>query len=219
MSARTPPDPPAMPWTFRQLARRRADVERCELCGRDIPAIHQHLIEPATRRLACACDACAILFGSGASAKYKRVPRDARALPDFNLSDAQWDSFRIPIDLAFFFESSRLDRVVALYPSPAGPTESLLRLETWKDLVRDNPPLRQMSADVEALLINRVGLTRGSSPAEYYILPIDECFKLVGLMRMHWKGLSGGTEVWRQIGAFFEEVRKRAIRPREASHA
>ncbi len=36
----------------------------------------------------------------------------------------------------------------------------------------------------------------GDRRPESYILPIDECFRLVGLIRLHWKGLSGGTEVW-----------------------
>jgi hypothetical protein len=31
---------------------------------------------------------------------------------------------------------------------------------------------------------------------EHYVLPIDECYKLVGLIRAQWVSLSGGTEVW-----------------------
>jgi hypothetical protein len=66
-----------------------------------------------------------------------------------------------------------------------------------------------MEPDVEALLANRVGATRGVA-AEYYIVPIDECFKLVGLIRLHWRGLSGGTEVWREVGKFFASLKERA---------
>jgi hypothetical protein len=62
---------------------------------------------------------------------------------------------------------------------------------------------------VEALLVNRVGATRGVS-AEHYIVPIDECYKLVGLIRIHWHGLSGGTEVWREVGNFFAELKQKA---------
>ena len=61
-----------------------------------------------------------------------------------------------------------------------------------------------------ALLVNRVGHVAGAVPAEYYLVPIDECYKLVGLIRTHWRGLSGGTEVWREIGAFFATLKKRA---------
>lgn len=39
-----------------------------------------------------------------------------------------------------------------------------------------------MESDVEALLVNRLGYSCGYSAAEYYLLPIDECYKLVGLM-------------------------------------
>ncbi|MBA3884921.1 MAG: hypothetical protein H0X67_04190 [Acidobacteria bacterium] len=199
---------------LRRFARRRDTSEHCELCSNRVAAEHQHLIEPATRRLSCVCDACAVLFSDG-HAKYKRVPRDIRVLPDFQITDAQWDSLLIPIEMAFFYDSSQAGHIVALYPSPAGPTESLLPLETWQDIVRDNPVLARMEPDVEALVVNRLGPSRhevmaGEHQAEYYILPIDECFKLVGLIRLHWKGLSGGTEVWAEIGRFFSEIRVRA---------
>jgi len=64
---------------------------------------------------------------------------------------------------------------------------------------------------VEGLLVNRLGYSRGYSTAEYYLLPIDECYKLVGLIRIHWKGLSGGTEVWKELGEFFSSVKARAV--------
>ena len=98
-------------------------------------------------------------------------------------------------------------RVSALYPSPAGATESLLPLEAWNSIVQNNPVLQQMEPDVEALLVNRVGLARGAAPAEYYVVPIDACYQLVGLIRLHWRGLSGGTEVWKEIGDFFTRLR------------
>jgi hypothetical protein len=49
------------------------------------------------------------------------------------------------------------------------------------------------------------------------MLPIDECYKLVGLIRMHWKGLSGGTEVWRELGEFFTNLKARAVESREGA--
>ena len=50
---------------------------------------------------------------------------------------------------------------MALYPSPAGATESLLSLEAWQEIERENPQLTDMQADVEALLVNRIGHSRG----------------------------------------------------------
>lgn len=204
---------------LRQFARKRKVVERCEMCSQELAAEHEHLVEPANRKLICACGACAILFEGQSGTKYKRVPRDVLFLRDFQLTDAQWEGLMIPIEMAFFFKSSPQGKVIALYPSPAGPTESLLSLDSWDDIVQGNPALDAMRDDVTALLVNRVGHVRGASPAEYYLVPIDECYKLVGLIRTHWRGLSGGTEVWREIAAFFASLKKRAASGQEGAHA
>jgi hypothetical protein len=202
--------PPSAIGSLRRFVRPRAPAsvaERCEMCGAELSAEHPHLVEPLSRQMACACEACAILFSgeTGTKTKYKRVPRRIRHLPDFRLTDAQWDALMIPIRLAFFFHSTPDGRVLALYPSPAGPTESLLALDSWNEVVEDNPVLREMEPDVEALLVNRVG-----GEGEYYLVPIDECYKLVGLIRAHWRGLSGGTEVWREIKGFYAGLKERA---------
>jgi Family of unknown function (DUF5947) len=196
--------------TLRQFARRERPLERCELCGAGIRPDHPHLIELARRKLLCTCDACAILF-SGQGVKFKRVPRRVRAIPAFNLSDAEWNGLMVPINMAFFLKSSLENRVIALYPSPAGATESLLALESWNDILLRNPVLNEMESDVEGLLVNRLGYSRGYSAAEYYLLPIDECYKLVGLIRMHWEGLSGGTEVWQELGGYFASLKARSL--------
>lgn len=196
---------------LRRFAQPRAQpIERCELCSAALGREHGHLIELETRRLVCSCDACALLFPGQSELKYRRVPRDVRALPGFHLTDAQWDELLIPINMAFFFYSSPAERVVALYPSPAGATESLLELAAWNDIVRDNPVLEAMQPDVEALLVDRLGLAHGRAAAEYYLAPIDKCYKLVGLIRANWRGLSGGTEVWREIKSFFDALKGEA---------
>lgn len=206
--------------SLRQFARRpRRAAEVCEMCSLELRAEHAHLVELTERRLHCACDACAMLFSARSDAKYKRVPRDVRLLNNFQMSDADWDGLLIPINLAFFFQNSLDSRVSALYPSPAGATESLLPLEAWTNIVRNNPALNSMEPDVEALLVNRVGASRGVAAAEYYIVPIDACYRLVGLIRMHWRGLSGGTEVWKEIGAFFTGLRSKAEVLTDRTHA
>jgi hypothetical protein len=128
------------------------------------------------------------------------------------MTDALWENLHLPINLAFFYFNSPAQRVVAMFPGPAGATESLLTLEAWKDLVDANPILSEFEPDVEALLVNRVGQTR-----EYARVPIDECYKLVGLIRMHWRGLSGGSEVWQHIARYFNELKEKSASNRGAN--
>jgi len=195
---------------LQQFARRQRAAERCELCSVELTGQHPHLLDPTTRKVVCSCDACALLFSGQSNARFKRVPKLVRSLPEFRLTDAQWESLMIPINMAFFFHSSPEGKVIAMYPSPAGATESLLSLESWNEIAQANHAIQQMEADVEALLVNRVGHSRGFAAAEYYILPIDQCFKLVGIIRQNWRGFSGGTEVWQQISEFFAQLRRHA---------
>jgi hypothetical protein len=190
--------------SLRRFAQEESDVkaaneateaaqERCELCSEPIPPEHRHLLEVSTREMMCVCRPCSILFDREAASqgKYRLIPDRYLFLEDFEMSDVQWESLRIPVDMAFFFYSTPAERVVAFYPSPMGPTESLLTLSSWEEL--------------EALLVNRV---RGAR--KHFLVPIDECYSLVGLIRMHWRGLSGGRDVWDEIGRFFEELRERS---------
>ena len=199
---------------LRQFTRSRRPssepVEHCELCSAGLSHEHPHLVDLTTRRIVCACDPCAILFDNPSAGKYKRVSRRVLRLADLEMTDAQWDGLLIPINMAFFFHSSLENRVMAFYPSPAGAVESLLPLEAWNEIAASNSALSHLLPDVEALLVNRVGHAQGLTRAEYYIAPIDECYKLVGLIRTNWKGLSGGNEVWTEIGRFFSELQSKA---------
>jgi hypothetical protein len=190
--------------------------ERCDLCAEPVPPEHRHLIDVQERRLLCACQACAILFdhaGAGGG-RYRLLPRDSRALPGFDLDDALWRSLDVPVELAFFFSSSTAGKVVAFYPAPAGATESLLQLEAWDELVRRNPVLETMEPDVEALLVNRTG---GS--AQHWLVPVDRCYELVGLIRTSWKGFGGGAVLWEQVEGFFDRLRRQAVTTNDAKEA
>ena len=200
--------------TLRQFMRPPAPLEHCDLCSLALAHEHQHLLEPLGRQLLCCCDPCAILFSGAQGAKYRRVPRRVRFLPEFRLTDAQWEGLYIPIGLAFILQTTSSERAVAFYPSPAGAVESLLTLEAWRELVQENPILQDLETDVEALLVNRVGQTR-----ECFCVPIDECYKLVGVLRANWRGLSGGSEVWDEIGRFFTRLKEKSSPPGGGSHA
>lgn len=193
---------------LRQFARKREPSrEYCELCGAELRTEHHHLLELSAHTILCACDACSILFSNqGASAgKYLLIPRRYLSLLDFQMTDEQWDELMIPVNMVYIFRPSKENRVRAFYPSPAGATESLLSLESWEELVSNNPILHELEPDVEALLINRVRDTR-----EYYIVPIDACYQLVGLIRLYWRGLSGGEEAWKAIAEFFRDVKAKS---------
>jgi len=43
-----------------------------------------------------------------------------------------------------------------------------------------------------------------------WLVPIDECYALVGLIRTRWRGFTGGSEVWDALGRFFAELDRRA---------
>jgi hypothetical protein len=193
-------------------AEREATLERCELCSLPIGADHRHLLELPARELVCACRPCATLFdrkGSGAG-RHVLVPERRLRLDDLELSDLMWEELRLPVDLAFFFRSSADATVLAFYPGPMGATESLLRLEAWQEVEAANPLLGTLEDDVEALLVNRsLGARR------HWLVPIDECFSLVGLIRTTWRGFTGGREVWQGIREFFDQLDRRS-RPASA---
>ena len=198
--------------SLRRFVKEREPAERCELCAAGIAPHpqHEHLLEPLGRQLMCSCTPCALLFPVEAQKRFRRVPRRLWSLTDFTMTDAMWDSLAIPVNMAFLLTSAPSAELHAYYPSPAGATESLLTLEGWSELLEANAALRTLHPDVEALLINRVGERR-----DHFIAPIDRCYELVGLLRVYWRGLSGGTEVWERVGGFFEQLRTSA-RPKPA---
>ena len=192
--------------------RRAPSGDRCGLCARPLGAAHSHLLQRSTKRVVCSCEACAVLFGyRKENHELLRIPSQARRLDCFRITDAQWNALLLPIDLAFFLKRDQPEAIAAYYPSPAGNTESLLSLESWGAIVEDNPELAALQPEIEALLVNRTNGRR-----EYFIAPIDQCYRLTGLIRMHWRGLSGGEAVWREITGFFDSL---SVASHEAVHA
>jgi hypothetical protein len=178
--------------------------ERCDLCGTELPADHRHLLQLEERRIDCACEACFALRSG--DPEYRPTGTRVVWLDELDMSDELWASFQIPIGLAFLMRSSAVDRVAALYPSPAGATECELYLESWNRLCADNPVLDGLETDGEALIVNRL-----ADPPQYAIAPIDDCYRLVGIVKTRWEGISGGAGLERAIAGFFDELRKRAV--------
>ncbi len=184
-----------------------APGERCDYCAVPLPQEHGHLIDMQGRRIMCSCRPCYLVFEpkGAAQGRYKAVPTRYAELEDFALDDAAWDRLQIPIGLAFFFFNSAEDRTIALYPGPAGATESQLDLAAWSEIGAANPVLATLEPDVEAvLLLRRDGATR------CFIVPIDAAYKLVGIIRTSWKGFDGGADAWDKIGAYFTDLHERS---------
>jgi hypothetical protein len=192
--------------SLRRFMQSSARPERCELCAAALAPEHTHLVELASRRLACACDPCGVLFSGDGAGRFRRVPRRVQLLSEFRLPDLTWLALQLPIDLAFFVHNSTSGQILALYPSPGGATEATVANDAWQILVEDNSILRTFEPDVEALLVNRLGEER-----DYFRVGVDHCYKLVGLVRTHWRGLSGGAVVWQEIKQFFDGLKERSL--------
>jgi hypothetical protein len=171
-------------------------------------------VQVAERRMICACGPCGFLFsnpGAGGGG-YRRVPDRYLTDPDFQLTDAQWDQLQIPVGMAFFLDNSAQGKIIACYPSPAGATESELGLEAWAAGVGGGRLASELQPDVEALLVRRDS-HHATEPitAECLLVPVDACYRLVGLVRLHWRGFDGGADAWREIDNFFDALRELAV--------
>ena len=174
--------------------------ESCEMCGVPVGDDHSHVVDLARRALLCTCRPCALLFDyPDARLAFKTVPDRYRALDPLPLP--VWEDLQVPVGVAFFFVNSSLGRVVGVYPSPAGATESELPLGSWDAVLAAAPALSTLAPDVEAALVR----TRGSR-VQAYLVPIDVCYELVGELRRRWRGFDGGPEARQALDLFFERV-------------
>ncbi len=188
----------ALERAIRRASTRRVEAgERCEMCTAPVAAEHRHLLDTERGEVLCACQACSLLFARDAASEghYRLVPR--RRL---RLAAVSTAALGVPVGLAFFVPHPD-GVVIAHYPSPAGATQWEVDAPAWRDVVDRRPELRTLEADVEALLVNTA---RGQQ--HHWIVPVDDCFRLVALVRREWKGLSGGSRVWPEIERFFAEL-------------
>jgi len=190
---------------LRRFAQARPQVERCDLCGAAFDEVHQHLLDRKSRQIACSCDACAIVFCGQAGGKFLRIPRRIRRVDARTFSDLEWEAMALPINLAFFLRDAE-GRMAAMYPSPAGAVESQIDLDSLHPDHAIKARMQSLEPEVEALIVNRIGDEHLS-----YIIPLDECYRLVGIVKTRWRGLSGGPDVWAGIHEFFQSLDARAV--------
>jgi hypothetical protein len=79
--------------------------------------------------------------------------------------------------------------------------------QRWAKVIAACPEAADLKPGVESLLVNT---SRGAD--EHWLVGIDECYRLVAVIRSQWRGLSGGTAVWQAIARFFEDLRGTAAR-------
>ena len=233
--------PPSIQEVLAARAAARAGVEalegaeRCEMCREVLGERHGHVVDLEKRSLSCTCRACYLLFTheGAVGGRYRAVPEHVYHDPGRPLTDADWNELQIPVAMAFFFYNSALGRVVAGYPSPGGATECELDLAAWDRLAAAHPLLWALAPDVEAILVNRVipggndppqtrpafggmpspqtPLAPGPGNFEVFLIPVDECYGLVGELRMKWQGFDGGAEARAALAAFLDGLRRRAV--------
>ncbi|MFI6349146.1 DUF5947 family protein [Streptomyces sp. NPDC050560] len=197
----------------RFVAPRQAAAERCELCGVPVDERHRHLVDGDRRAIVCACVPCALLFdreGAGAG-RFRTIPDRRLRAPGWSVDAAGWGTLGIPVSLAFFFRNSALGRVVALYPSPAGATESEVDQDAFDAVFGTSPLAAALTPDVEALLVRRGDGNRGGAGhGDVHLVPVDAAYELVGRLRSHWRGFDGGSDAHRELDAFFADLARTA---------
>jgi len=178
-------------------ARRRMAAEHCDLCSVAVPDQHRHLLDTARGEVLCTCQACTLLFVQDAASEghFRLVPRRRVRLPQLSTK-----ALGVPVGLAYFVPDGN-GSVTAHYPSPIGATEWEVDESAWRSVVSERPELVDLEADVEALLVNTA---RGQR--HHWIVPIDDCYRLVAVVRREWTGLSGGSTVWPEVDRFFDQL-------------
>lgn len=187
----------ALARVIRSASGRPSDAEQCDLCGARLPSEHRHLFDTSREAVLCGCRPCSLLFVNDAAGegRYRWVPRRRVRLPPVDTK-----GLGVPVGLAFFVPRAD-DTLAAHYPSPAGAARWEADAQAWRDVVDCCPPLATLEPDVEALLVNTA-----RSAEHHWITPIDDCFRMVALVRREWRGLSGGSRVWPAVEQFFAEL-------------
>jgi hypothetical protein len=196
-------------------ARRGDGGERCDLCAAPVPDDHRHLLDEPRDQLLCLCRACALLFDreTAGHGHYRLVPRRRLRVAELAGDGSDPRELGIPVGLAFVVLRED-DEIRARYPSPLGATHWELAPADWRRLVVRAPALAGLMPRVEALLANTARSRR-----EFWIVPIDDCYRLVAIVRGEWTGLSGGGRVWPAVDDFFAGLSRRGGGPRSGDRA
>ena len=65
--------------------------------------------------------------------------------------------------------------------------------------------LEDLDPDAEALIVNRL-----ATPHLHAIAPLDDCYRLVGIIKSSWEGISGGSAMEAAVQRYFDDLRATA---------
>jgi hypothetical protein len=195
VSARAPGLTPALARLIGRTAN--TNDENCELCREPVSTTHRHVLDTDDGNLLCVCYACSILFNRPAASNghFRLLPDRRVQLPHVSASE-----LGVPVGLAFCVPQPD-GEVLAHFPSPLGVTTGTVEPQRWATAVAACPILDSMSVSVEALLTNYA-----RDHSEAWLAPLDDCYRLVALIRETWSGMSGGDAVWAAIDEFFSQL-------------
>lgn len=173
--------------------------------ARDLAERGRHDLDGADHTL------LAPLAAQSVVARYRTVPSRVLFDPATELSDDDWALVGVPVRTAFLFSPSSPTpaRHFAVYPSPAGPTESEIDAASWTAFAERCPLTRELAPDVEALLVRGAPHVKG---LQHLLVPIDACYELVARVRTSWKGFDGAGNAQRAIDAFVLDLAQRSRR-------
>ena len=146
----------------------------CRFCSAPLDTFSNPLFEVATQRIVPACEKCASRFSRNDGRPFKLIPRETRALENFQMPDVSWQAFNLSAGVTFVFYSTAATALLSVCKMAAMTVESTVPREVWKAIVEANPALEEMRPDVEGFLI-----VHALDFKEYYIAPIDVCYNLV----------------------------------------
>lgn len=194
----------------RGVTRTSPAAEPCALCAVPLSTDHPHVLDTESRNPMCVCRPCSLLFDKEAASlgHYRTIPERR-----VRLAGVDPARLRVPVGLAFFVVGDG-GEVTAHYPSPAGATRWEVDPSDWTAALAATDQLSDLAPEVEALLVNtgRVNTGRvntGKGLSEAWIVPVSDCYRLVGIVVETWEGLSGGDRVWKAIEDFFVDLRSR----------
>ncbi|MFF8594632.1 DUF5947 family protein [Streptomyces sp. NPDC015220] len=186
---------------IRTSAERTATAAQvCEVCAAPVPGEHPHLYDAERAQVSCACGPCSVLFaGDGAGGgRFRLVPRRR-----VRLGRVDTEALGVPVGLVFFVPHAD-GTVTAQGPSPAGTMRWEVDAAAWRRAAERRPELASMEPEVEAVLVNTV---RGLD--HHWIVPVDDCLRMLAVVRREWRGLSGGGRVWPAVEDFFAQLTER----------